>query len=129
MDGKRINAAAESIKRLGKYKYAIAAALLGALLMLLPARTRSETARSIPETAPGEGVRSEIEATLASFDGAGSLRLTLTVSPGSEKWEGAVVVCEGADSAAVRLELTQALRSLTGLSADRITIVKGRPYG
>jgi len=40
---------------------------------------------------------------------------------------GALVVCEGADSAAVRLELTQAIGALTGLSSEKISIIKGKP--
>ncbi len=109
----------------GKYRYAAAAALLGVLLMLLPAPGRREARAETPrdETA----VQSEIEAVLAAFDGVGRLRMVLTVEPGTERWAGAVIVCEGGDSAAVRLQLTQAVSALTGLSADRITVVKGRP--
>ncbi len=39
-------------------------------------------------------------------------------------WRGAVVVCEGGGSAAVRLEVMQVVQSLTGISADRIVISK-----
>lgn len=39
-------------------------------------------------------------------------------------FRGALVVCSGADSAAVRLELIQAVSALTGLSSDHITVVK-----
>ena len=109
----------------GKYKYAILAALLGVLLMLLPAGSRRETAAAVPESRPT--VQSEMEATLASLDGAGRLRLTLTVEPGTERWAGAVIVCEGGGSAAVRLQLTQAVSALTGLPSDRIIVMKGKP--
>ena len=34
------------------------------------------------------------------------------------------VVCEGAGDAAVRLALTEAVSALTGLSAERISIVQ-----
>ncbi len=40
------------------------------------------------------------------------------------KYQGAVVVCQGADNATVRLAISDAVSSLTGLGADRITIVK-----
>lgn len=40
-------------------------------------------------------------------------------------FQGAVVVCPGGDQAEVRLLLTQAVSSLTGLGADRITVCKG----
>lgn len=39
-------------------------------------------------------------------------------------YQGALVVCQGADQAAVRLAVTEAVAALTGLSSDRITVVK-----
>ena len=36
---------------------------------------------------------------------------------------GAVIVCEGADSAQVRLQVTQAVSAFTGLGSDRITVL------
>lgn len=40
------------------------------------------------------------------------------------QFQGALIVCEGADSAAVRLNLIEAVTALTGLGSDRITVVK-----
>lgn len=40
------------------------------------------------------------------------------------EFQGALIVCQGAGSAAVRYQLLQAVAALTGLSADRITVVK-----
>lgn len=40
-------------------------------------------------------------------------------------FQGAVVVCPGGDQAEVRLLLTQAVSSLTGLGSDKITVCKG----
>ena len=40
-------------------------------------------------------------------------------------FQGALVVCEGADQAEVRLAMTQAVSALTGLGTDRITVCKG----
>lgn len=40
-------------------------------------------------------------------------------------FQGAVVVCQGGDQAEVRLLMTQAVASLTGLGTDRITVCKG----
>lgn len=37
---------------------------------------------------------------------------------------GAIVVCEGAESPAVRLALTEAVSKVTGLGADRISVLK-----
>lgn len=37
---------------------------------------------------------------------------------------GAIVVCEGADSASVRLDIIQAVSKITGLGADNICVLK-----
>ncbi len=39
-------------------------------------------------------------------------------------YQGAVVVCQGGDKAAVRLAVTEAVAALTGLSSDKISVVK-----
>lgn len=39
-------------------------------------------------------------------------------------YRGAVVLCQGADDARIRLQIVQAVQSVTGLSSDRITILK-----
>ena len=42
----------------------------------------------------------------------------------SPSYRGAVVVCRGADSAAVRLAVVEAVANATGLGTDRITVLK-----
>lgn len=42
----------------------------------------------------------------------------------SPAYRGALVVCEGGGNAEVKLAVTEAVSSLTGLSSDRITVVK-----
>jgi len=44
------------------------------------------------------------------------------VNPGAYK--GAIVVCQGADSPAVRLAITQAVAKITGLGTDAICVLK-----
>lgn len=39
-------------------------------------------------------------------------------------YRGAIVVCEGADSASVRLSIITAISSLTGLSSEKIAVIK-----
>lgn len=48
--------------------------------------------------------------------------LVRQVNPPS--YMGAIVVCQGADSASVRLAIVQAVSSVTGLGADHITVLK-----
>lgn len=40
------------------------------------------------------------------------------------QFQGALILCQGADSAAVRLDILNAVSALTGLGTDRITVVK-----
>ena len=47
--------------------------------------------------------------------------ITKTLMP---RFLGAVVVCEGAENAKVCLQLTEAVRSLTGITSDNIVISK-----
>ena len=130
MDRGRIGGtAAERLRAAaGKYKYAIAVILLGTLLMLLPTGSRREAGTAgVSAAETRTSVQSEMEAALAAFEGAGRLRLVLSVEPETQRCTGALVVCEGGGSAAVRLELTRALSALTGLSSEKIAIVKGKP--
>ena len=39
-------------------------------------------------------------------------------------YQGAVVVCQGAGKASVRLAVTEAIAALTGLTSDKISVVK-----
>ena len=42
----------------------------------------------------------------------------------SEVYRGAMVICEGADKASVRLSVIDAVSKVTGLSSDRISVLK-----
>lgn len=52
----------------------------------------------------------------------------LAVETTCETYRGAVVVCQGADRATVRLNIIQAVSSLTGLGSDKITVIKMKGY-
>ena len=41
-----------------------------------------------------------------------------------DRYQGIVIVCDGADSAAIQLQLTEAVRALTGISSDCISVLK-----
>ena len=40
------------------------------------------------------------------------------------RYQGAIIVCQGADSPAVQLAITEAVRKVTGLGTDRISVLK-----
>ena len=54
---------------------------------------------------------------LSSIEGVGEAKVLISES-------GVVVVCKGAANAAVRLNVTNAVRSYTGFSTEKITILK-----
>ena len=39
-------------------------------------------------------------------------------------YQGALILCQGADSARIRLHMIQAVSSITGLSSDKVTVLK-----
>ena len=78
------------------------------------ADTRSETG--------GDGQSLQTETVLAAA-GSGKEE-PLVVRTTYSEYIGAVVVCEGADRASVRLNIINAVSGLTGLGSDRITVIK-----
>ena len=67
------------------------------------------------------GSQSQSQTVLVSSGGAESPVPVQTTYP---IYKGAVVVCQGADRAAVKLDIIRAVSSLTGLGSDRITVIK-----
>ena len=140
---------------LKKYRYAALVLLLGLALLLLPGGKKTTQKSNAAASAAQTDYAAETERRLtqktgerveyqtdvqASSDGAQSSesRKTVILSEGSSydkaavaattypRFQGALIVCEGADSAAVRLRLLEAVSAVTGLSTDRITVVKMR---
>ncbi len=101
------------LKAAGKFKYPLIILALGILLMLLP--TGKAQSRGADANASDEEER--MEYVLSSVSGAGDVRVMLSDS-------GAVVVCQGADDAGVRLDVMNAVCAYTGLTSDRVTILK-----
>ena len=103
-----MNSWKEWIKKLETYKYPLLIILIG-IFLLLPTREEKTEAAVTAEKA--------LEEVLADSSGVGKIRVLV-----SEK--GAVVVCEGAANASVRLDILQAIGSYTGLGSDKITILR-----
>ena len=109
------------MKALAKSKYVIAVLLLGLVLILLPRGSdTTAAAEGDPLAATGVPLAEEnrrLAELLTQITGVGRAQVLLSGN-------GAVVVCDGADSARLRLEITQAVSALTGLSSDKIAVVK-----
>ncbi len=101
-----------------------------------------------------ENLGSQLTTVLSQIKGVGKVQVLLTVNTGSNTvyqtdgedtvivtdgnrvqnglvqrvefpvYRGAVVVCQGADSPTVRLSIVEAVSSVTGLSSDKITVLK-----
>ena len=96
---------------------------LGLLLLLLPrsgAANSAGTGAGDPLEASGIPLETECArrgALLEAIRGVGTARVLLSRS-------GAVVVCDGASDARVRLDVTEAVSAYTGLSSDKIKVMQ-----
>ena len=145
----------------GKYKYPILVVLVGLGLLLLPTGEAQEP--SVPvETVREASLEQRLEELLAQIEGAGAVRVLLTVDTGREtlwqtdvqsdtdsvredtviledsgrnetglirrttepSYRGAVILCQGADAPSVKLAIVEAVRCVTGLGADQISVQK-----
>ena len=72
-------------------------------------------------TAAPEEYSRKTETVIVSTDQGDAPVVAYQVGP---VYRGAVVVCQGAENAGVRLAVTQAVAALTGLGSDRIMVIK-----
>ena len=54
----------------------------------------------------------------------GGTQTPVTVTTQYPTYQGALILCQGADSAAVRLDIIEAVSDLTGLGSDKISVIK-----
>lgn len=98
--------------RAGQWRYVLLAAAAGLILLLWPSG-----GTDTPDMSAGGAEEARLASLLEAMEGVGHARVLLSEN-------GAAVVCQGADSAAVRLDVTEAMRCYTGLRTDRIVIFK-----
>lgn len=167
MEGKIIQGRLKQF--LHKYRYATIVLLIGLILLMLPERktqTQITTPQSDMRVDQNAIEPDSLVEILESIDGAGKVKVLLSVAKGAETlyqtdsdisisesgesrqidtvlisdsqrtqtglvrqtnpqtYLGAVVVCQGADSASVRLAVCQAVSKITGLGADAVCVLK-----
>ena len=71
----------------------------------------------------GSEIREQSEEAVLVNSGS-SMQSPVIVKRDYPEYRGALVVAEGADNPTVKLAITQAIASLTGLGSDRVTVVK-----
>ena len=93
---------------LDKFKYPLLVLLLGIGILLIPGPSGGET--------EAEGVDQVLQQLLSCTRGVGEARVAASEN-------GVVVVCQGAESAQVRLDIIRAVSAYTGFASDRITVL------
>jgi stage III sporulation protein AG len=93
----------------------------GKVKVLLTVSAGEQTVYQIDQTVDGSGrVDSEtVIITDADRDQQGLVQKIL-----APEYRGAIVLCQGAEDAAVRLSIVEAVSDVTGLSTDRISVLK-----
>lgn len=145
-----------------QYKFVVLVLLAGLLLMLLPNAPEEKAAPAEVRQEQQETLQDQLGDLLSHMQGAGKVRVLLTVGSGAEtvyqtdksvrsdgqqsdtvlvtdsqrsqtglirqvnppEYLGAVVLCQGADNPSVKLSVVEAVSKATGLSTDRITVLK-----
>ena len=96
----------------------------GKVNVLLTEYTGEEVVYQLDETISGSSDSSDRRAetvTLTDSDRNEKGMVRKVISP---VYQGALVVCQGADSAAVRLAIVEAVSRLTGLATNQISVLK-----
>lgn len=84
------------------------------------AQTNYQTDNDLDTTHNGESQRSKtVIITNSGREEAGLIR---SITP--PVYLGAIVVCQGGDNPSVKLSIVQAVSNVTGISSDRITVLK-----
>ena len=94
------------------------------LTLKTASQTRYQTDTSSTEDTDASGSRRTAEEKTVILSEGSSYNAPAVRTVDYPVFQGAVVACSGAGSAAVRLSLTNAVSALTGLSAEKITVVK-----
>lgn len=92
-----------------RMKYPLIVLALGIILILIPGGNSRESYETASDPTLAE--------LLSNAKGVGECKVLISDN-------GALIVCEGAENAGVRLEIIHAVGSYTGYSSDKITILK-----
>lgn len=96
----------------------------GQVSVLLTQSAGEETIYQTDENSSVQDSASSTQRQTVLVSGSGREEIGLIKKVKAPTYLGAVVVCQGADNASVRLAVVEAVRSATGLSSDRITVLK-----
>ena len=92
-------------------------------VMLTQACGEENVYQSNEELSTDESGRSQRKETVTMTDSDRN-ETALILKTNAPKYLGAIIVCEGAESSAVRLSLVDAVSKITGLKSDAISVLK-----
>lgn len=96
---------------------------VGKVRVMITEQTGAETIYQIDEDRTEGTDTSSVRRETVILSGSGTeTGLVQTVTPPT--YHGAIVVCQGADSASIRLAIANAVSAVTGISTDRISVLK-----
>lgn len=93
------------------------------VLLTLQSGTRTVYAADTDQSYT-EGILTSQTQQVVLYDSGNGLETPLAEQEIYPTFQGALVLCQGADDAAVRLDIVNAISGLTGLGADKITVIK-----
>lgn len=108
-----------AVEFLKKNKFVLLVLAVGIVLILLPTGSTKPAVITVETTTEREEER--MESILSAAEGVGRVRVMLGERDGA--LTGCVIVCDGAKSARVTLDLTEAASRLTGLGSDKIKVI------
>lgn len=97
---------------------------VGSVSVLLTQSSGEETIYQTNDSITGQGGETNHRQETVLISGAGREEAGLIRQKKAPTYLGAVIVCQGGDNASVRLAVVEAVRSATGLSTDRISVLK-----
>ena len=107
---------------LKEYRYVLLVLALGIVFMLLPQGGSEKKEEAVPQEEERSQDAYQRDTVILSDSGRNQSGLIKQINP--PKYLGAIILCQGADSASVKLALMEAVSNATGLTTDRISVMK-----
>lgn len=96
----------------------------GRVSVMLSVKGGTERVVAVDEEESEDGDRSEISSKTVVISNGASTEEAIVLKCVFPEYTGAIIVAEGAGNSAVRLSLTEAVSAVTGLGANKITVIK-----
>lgn len=96
----------------------------GSVQVMLSVKTNKQTIYQTDKKTSTESSGGSEETTTVMATQTGADKTPVEAATQGPVYQGAVVLCQGADSAGVRLAIVEAVSDLTGLGSEKISVIK-----